>query len=194
MNKWDERYQGGEFVFGTEPHEFLQRVKPYLPRSGRALDLATGEGRNGVFLAGLGLAAEGVDLSAVGVEKARRLAALKGVDFDARVADITEMAMPSETYAVISSVYCHFAEPQRSRLARKIVDALAAGGMFAGVFYHPEQAALEKGPKDAAILAGLAELQTAFAGLEWLLAEHYREGEGSERRSVVCLLGRKPWG
>lgn len=51
MTKWDERYQTEEYIFGTEPNEFIARIQPYLPTSGRALDLATGEGRNGIFLA-----------------------------------------------------------------------------------------------------------------------------------------------
>ena len=63
MTKWDERYQTEEYIFGTEPNEFIARIQPYLPTSGRALDLATGEGRNGIFLARHGLEAEGVDLS-----------------------------------------------------------------------------------------------------------------------------------
>ncbi|WP_416192570.1 class I SAM-dependent methyltransferase [Neisseria sp. CCUG12390] len=191
MNKWDERYAAEEFVFGTEPHEFIRRIRPYLPKTGRALDLATGEGRNGVFLAGLGLQAEGVDLSAAGIAKAQKLAALKGVDFAARVADVAGMAMPSETYAVITSVNCHFAEPVRSRVAQNIVNALVSDGLFAGVFFHPEQAALAKGPNDITMLADLPALQTAFSGLEWLIAEHRRTGSGEEAKSVICLLGRK---
>ena len=55
MTKWDERYQTEEYIFGTEPNEFIARIQPYLPTSGRALDLATGEGRNGIFLARHGL-------------------------------------------------------------------------------------------------------------------------------------------
>ena len=141
MNKWDQRYAVEEFIFGTEPHDFVRCVRPYLPAAGRALDLATGEGRNGVFLAQCGLSAEGVDSSPVAVAKAEKMAALKGVDFAVRVADITAMRMPPGHYAVISSVCCHFAEPVRSRLARGIVDALVSDGLFIGVFYHPEQAA-----------------------------------------------------
>lgn len=190
-NKWDERYDTDEFIFGTEPHEFIRRIRPYLPKSGRALDLATGEGRNGVFLAQCGLQAEGVDASAVGIAKAAKMAVLKGVAFDAKVGDVTEWPMPSETYALISSVNCHFAEPVRTRLAQKIVAALVSDGLFAGVFYHPEQAALAKGPKEAAMLADLPQLQTAFAGLDWLVAEHHRSGEGETAKSVIYLLGRK---
>ena len=104
MNKWDQRYAAEEFIFGTEPHDFVRCVRPYLPAAGRALDLATGEGRNGVFLAQCGLSAEGVDSSPVAVAKAEKMAALKGVEFAVRVADITAMRMPPGHYAVISSV------------------------------------------------------------------------------------------
>lgn len=99
------------------------------------------------------------------------------------------MRMPPGHYAVISSVCCHFAEPVRSRLARSIVDALVSDGLFIGVFYHPEQAALEKGPKDPTVLADMAELQTAFGGLEWLIAEHRRTGEGGDARSTGLPFG-----
>lgn len=187
MDKWDERYQGADYFFGTEPHPFLQRILPYLPRQGRALDLATGEGRNGVFLAGLGLQAEGVDASAAGLAKARRLAEEKGVAFALRQADIRTMPWPQEHYALITCVLFHLAEPERSRVAQQAVRALVPGGLFAGVFYHPNQIALGSGgPKDPAMLATLPQLQQAFAGLQWLVAEHEEDG-----KSVVSLLGRK---
>ena len=198
MSKWDERYQTEEYIFGTEPNEFIARIRPYLPASGRALDLATGEGRNGVFLARHGLQTEGVDISAVGLAKAQKLAAAHGVPFTLRLADIAEMPLPASHYAVITSVFCHFAEPERTRIMQRIVNALQSGGLFAGVFYHPDQTACGTGgPSDPAMLGTLEEMQRALNGLEWLVAEHgLREmNEGSRHRgtsSVICLLGRKP--
>ena len=198
MSKWDERYLTDDYVFGTEPNEFIARILPLLPKGGRALDLATGEGRNGIFLAQHGFQAEGVDMSAVGLEKAQKLAAEKGVRFDTRLENIAEMAWPSEHYAVITSVFCHFIEPERTQVMQRMIGALQPGGMFAGVFYHPDQIALGTGgPKDAAMLGTLAEMQQALHGLEWLVAEHevIELGEGSRHRgrsSVVRVLGRKP--
>ncbi|MDO1510099.1 MULTISPECIES: bifunctional 2-polyprenyl-6-hydroxyphenol methylase/3-demethylubiquinol 3-O-methyltransferase UbiG [unclassified Neisseria] len=197
MSKWNERYQTEEYIFGTEPNEFIARIRPFLPESGRALDLATGEGRNGVFLARHGLDAEGVDMSAVGLEKAQKLAEAKGVRFATRLENIAEMQMPSEHYAVITSVFCHFAEPERTRVMQRIIGALQSGGLFAGVFYHPDQIGYGTGgPSDPAMLGTLEEMQNALKGLEWLIAEHsLREmNEGSRHRgtsSVICLLGRK---
>ena len=70
--RWNERYAGDDYLFGTEPNAFLaaqrQRLKPGL----RALALADGEGRNGVWLAEQGLDVLSVDASPVGLDKARR--------------------------------------------------------------------------------------------------------------------------
>lgn len=62
---WDERYASDEFVYGTEPNDFLREHANLL--SGPILSLAEGEGRNAVFLASLGHDVLGVDSSAVGL-------------------------------------------------------------------------------------------------------------------------------
>ena len=134
---WDQRYLGEEYVFGTEPNEFIRRIRPYLPSSGKALDLATGEGRNAVFLAECGLDTEGVDLSAVGLEKAAKLAAERGVNISLRQADLLDLDLAPQSHDVITSVFCHFTEPDRSRSSQRIITAVKPNGLFAGVFYHP---------------------------------------------------------
>ena len=198
MTKWDEHYQTEEYIFGTEPNEFIARIQTYLPTSGRALDLATGEGRNGIFLARHGLETEGVDLSQVGLRKAQALAHRYQVPFTTRLANIAEMTMPTAHSAVITSVFCHFMEPERTQIMQRIVNALQPGGLFAGVFYHPDQLRYGTGgPSHVEMLGSLEEMQQALLGLEWLLAEHdVREmNEGSRHvgaSSVICLLGRKP--
>ncbi|MRN38240.1 class I SAM-dependent methyltransferase [Neisseria sp. N95_16] len=194
---WDQRYLGEEYVFGTEPNEFIRRIRPYLPSSGNALDLATGEGRNAVFLAECGLDTEGVDLSAVGLEKAAKLAAERGVNISLRQADLLGLDLPPQSHDVITSVFCHFTEPDRSRFSQRIIAALKPNGLFAGVFYHPNQIANGTGgPSDPAMLGTLEEMQAALDGLEWLIAEHrdHELNEGNRHvgmSSVVYLLGRK---
>jgi len=49
--RWEGRFGGSDHAFGKEPNYFLAACKPLLPRSGRALAVADGEGRNGVWLA-----------------------------------------------------------------------------------------------------------------------------------------------
>lgn len=86
---WDERYDGADYVYGTEPNEFLVSQIGQLP-PGRVLCLAEGEGRNAVFLAEHGFAVTAVDQSAVGLAKAERLAAQRGVHIETVVADLAE--------------------------------------------------------------------------------------------------------
>lgn len=50
---WDKRYGGETFAYGTQPNDFLRAQASLLP-VGDTLSLGEGEGRNAVFLAGLG--------------------------------------------------------------------------------------------------------------------------------------------
>jgi hypothetical protein len=49
--RWQDRFSGQDYASGKEPKYFLKSCKQLLPRSGRALAVADGEGRNGVWLA-----------------------------------------------------------------------------------------------------------------------------------------------
>ncbi|MFT7125231.1 MAG: hypothetical protein ACI9YG_001305, partial [Candidatus Azotimanducaceae bacterium] len=87
-NRWDERYQGTDYLFGTEPNDFLATaVQGLVPAE--TLCLADGEGRNGVFLAGLGHRVTSLDASTVGLEKAQLLASQQDVSIKTRLADLT---------------------------------------------------------------------------------------------------------
>src|SRR4030042_4518712 len=77
--RWDKRFKGREFAFGKEANPFLRRHIGLLP-TGKALDIATGEGRNAVFLARYGFDVDAVDISKTGLKKARNLAKEAGAD------------------------------------------------------------------------------------------------------------------
>ena len=85
---WDQRYDTEEYVYGTEPNDFLVSINDRIPRGGRVLSLGEGEGRNGVYLAKLGYAVTAVDLSPVGMKKAEKLALDNGVSIKAVAADL----------------------------------------------------------------------------------------------------------
>ena len=81
--KWNDRYGGEGFFLGPHPSAFLAEqievVEAMLPGR-KALDIACGEGRNGIFLAGRGFAVTGVDISDRGLAKASKWATDAGVD------------------------------------------------------------------------------------------------------------------
>ena len=74
---WDARYEPAPYAYGEAANAFLVAQAPRLERGMRALVPGDGEGRNGVWLAEQGLVVDTLDLSAQGVAKARRLAAVR---------------------------------------------------------------------------------------------------------------------
>jgi hypothetical protein len=63
FERWESRYAGADYAFGKEPNYFLSSCKGLLPKSGRVLAVADGEGRNGVWLAEQGLDVLSIDFS-----------------------------------------------------------------------------------------------------------------------------------
>src|SRR5271166_478093 len=121
---WDERYRGEGFAFGTAPNGFLASQSSYLKRGLRALVPGDGEGRNGVWLAEQGLIVDTVDVSPLGVAKARKLAQGRGVKINATLADLLTWAWPRNAYDIVAALYLHFFDSDRPKIHRAMVDAL----------------------------------------------------------------------
>ena len=67
---WDERYSTDAYIFGTAPNVFLASQAALIRPGMRALAIADGEGRNGVWLAGQGVQVHAIDVSPVALERA----------------------------------------------------------------------------------------------------------------------------
>lgn len=164
-NQWDERYGAGEYVYGQEPNDFLVSVAGRIPR-GKVLSLADGQGRNGVYLAGLGHQVTGVDSSAIGLEMARQLALERGVRIETIVADLADFDLGRECWDGIVSIFCHLPPPVRKDLLRRVVAALRPGGVFIMEAYSPAQLNFGTGgPSSVELLVPLSELKNELAGL-----------------------------
>ncbi|PSP86342.1 SAM-dependent methyltransferase [Halobacteriales archaeon QS_1_68_17] len=103
MTTWDERFREGEYPQDPDPSPVLERYVDAFP-DGRALDVATGTGRNAVFLAAEGYAVDAVDQSREGLRIARANAAERGVADAVEFvqADVQSYGFPAETYEVIT--------------------------------------------------------------------------------------------
>src|SRR5271165_7659380 len=75
---WDDRYSAAELLWSADPNVFVAEEAGRLP-PGRGVDLACGEGRNAIWLAGRRWTVTAVDFSAVALDKGRRLAERAGV-------------------------------------------------------------------------------------------------------------------
>lgn len=61
---WNQRYEDSELVWSAGVNVWVEQLTGDLP-AGRALDVAAGEGRNALWLAGRGWQVTAVDFSAV---------------------------------------------------------------------------------------------------------------------------------
>ncbi len=149
---WDARYGERELVWTEQPNRFLIEQVAALPAA-RALDLACGEGRNTVWLAARGWEVIGVDFSAVGIEKAARLAAERGVHPQWIVADLLDFQAEAGLYDLVIVFYLQLPPRQRTIVFRRAADAVGAGGTLLVVAH--DSANLEAGyggPRHAEVL------------------------------------------
>lgn len=204
MNPWDQRYDKKGYHYGTEPNDFLREhaatlLAPYSDLApAHILCLADGEGRNSVFLAEMGAHVTAVDISMVGLEKAQRLARERGVSIQTQLADLSECALPSETYDGVVMIFCHLPSAHRPHLYAQIKQALKPGGWILAECYTKNQLGRGTGgPPSADLMLSLSEFKDAFVGYDVTLgAELEREiveGEGHSGHGAVCqFIASKP--
>ena len=185
-DRWNRRYRekAGEPAQAAAP--FLKKALPLLPR-GTALDLASGEGRNAVLLAQAGFDVTAVDISGVALRRCRALAAESGVKVRTKIADLSEVEIPRESYDLIVDFY--FLD---RRLVPRIRKGLKRGGRVVFETYTTEHPALATGgPSNPRFLLKPNELLRLFEGFRVLL---YREGvfrEGGARKALASLVAEK---
>lgn len=193
---WNERYAGDEFVYGTEPNAFLMAHAGVL--TGPVLSLAEGEGRNAVFLASRGFDVLGVDASDIGLAKAQRLAAARGVTIRTEIADLAAYAAPANTFGSVVSIFAHLPSAIRQPLYRRVVQSLKPGGVILLESYSKAQLMRNTGgPKDSDMLLTCADVEREFSGCDVILSQEIdREVvEGTYHTglaSVVQFIARKP--
>lgn len=192
---WNERYSTDEYVYGTEPNTFLAQHAELLV--GPVLSLAEGEGRNAVFLASRGLDVLGVDGSELGLAKARRLAASRGLAIRTEVADLAVYTPPEGSFGSVISISAHLPSPIRRRLYSLVERCLKPGGIILLEAYSKAQIQRNTGgPKDLDMLLSCTEVAREFPNcIPILLQETEREVvEGrlhTGLASVVQFIARK---
>ncbi len=196
---WNERFAAEHYIFGTEPNAFLASQVGRLRPGMRALAVADGEGRNGVWLARQGLDVHAVDASSVALAKAKTLADTHGVTVRFEEVDLLAWTFPTAAYDVVVGIFFQFApHPQRLHIIDGIKQAVAPGGEVILQGYTPRQIAYGTGgPKDPTQLWTRELLEAWFAGWDLIhLAEHDVElHEGTHhvgRSAVIEMVARRP--
>jgi SAM-dependent methyltransferase len=199
LARWNERYAGDGYLFGTEPNAFLAAQRHRFAPGERVLALADGEGRNGVFLARQGLEVLSVDLSPVALAKAERLAARHGVVLRTECADLATWDWGAAGFDAVVAIFIQFASPAlRELIFARIKTVLRPGGLVLLQGYRPEQLRYGTGgPPDVENLYTEAMLRAAFADFTLLHLDSHdsivREGRGHNGMSaLIDLVARKP--
>jgi cyclopropane fatty-acyl-phospholipid synthase-like methyltransferase len=195
---WQNRFGGEDYLFGTAPNAFLASCRELLPKQGRALAIADGEGRNAVFLAECGLSVLSVDFSPTAQAKAHKLAAARGVTIETRTVDLLSWQWP-DGFDVIVGIFFQFVESeQRPAVFQNIRDALKPGGLLLIQGYRPKQLVYKTGgPSCAENLYTRELLEDAFGDFDNLsIREHDSEvAEGAAHAglsALIDLIGWKP--
>ncbi|MCG7360635.1 class I SAM-dependent methyltransferase [Roseomonas sp. ACRSG] len=195
---WDARYAAQPWMFGRAPNRYIESLAPRLPRSGRALALGDGEGRNGVWLAQQGLEVTAVDWSTAGLERAAALAAEQGVALRTEAADLTRWPWPEARFELVAWIFLHLPPEDRAVVVAGALRALAPGGLLVLECFTPaQQGRRSGGPKEPALLWTRAMAEEAFAALEVqeCLEGTVRLDEGPKHQGpaeVVRGFWRKP--
>ncbi len=195
---WNARYATDEYVFGTAPNVFLASQKAFVRSGMRALAIADGEGRNGVWLAEQGAAVHAIDVSPFALEKARKLAAARGAELETEEADALNWHWPEAAYDLVVAIFIQFAPPPaRDRIIDGIRRTLKPGGVLILQGYTPKQVEFGTGgPPNAENMYTAALLREWFGDWDIL---HLREhesfiSEGSHHHgqsALIDLVARK---
>ena len=191
---WNERFNKAEFIFGTEPNQYLlEKASQYLKPNQRVLSIADGEGRNGVWLAKQGMRVVAFDASDVAIAKAKQFAKENQVELEYTFSDVDSFAWHTNTYDAVIGIFIQFADQaMRERIFQKTYEALKPGGIFILQGYTPKQLEYKTGGPSLIehlyteeLICGLAQ---DFNILE--LQSYERElSEGPRHTGMSALLG-----
>src|SRR6188768_343879 len=102
QQKWDAKYAAADEI-PREPSAVFRSLDGLLPKSGRAIDVAGGAGRNAIWLAQRGLEVTIADVSPRGLELAAARAREAGVNIDFLQTDLEDGPFPAGPWDLILS-------------------------------------------------------------------------------------------
>ena len=193
---WDERYRAASAnsagrLWSGAPHQAVQELIEAL-HPGRALDLATGDGRNAIFLARRGWDATGVDFSAEGIRLARQRAHRLGAQVQWVVADARSY-QPDASFDLVVITYLHLPEVEIRSVLRTAASWVVPGGCLLVLGHDKDNLASgAPGPNDADILYSRELLESCAAGLriersEQIFRDSGVDPEGSGDGAAIAV-------
>lgn len=184
MPTWDERFGAGNYPRNPEPSPILAAYVDAFP-DGRALDIATGTGRNAVFLAEEGYRVDGLDRSREGLRIARQNAVERGVADRTNwiQADARTYAFEPSTYDVVTVSFYRAVDRFPD-----VKEALRPGGVLFAQNHLRTSDPVESGPSSDAHRFSANELLRACLDLTVLYYDERTETRDDGRSSAVARI------
>jgi len=180
--QWNLRYRAGEQLFET-PTPLVERFVPDIA-AGDALDIASGPGRNALYLAEHGWRVTAVDGSPIAIGILRARARDKQLTVQSHIADLErgQFDIQPESYDLICDCYY---------LQRELIPVMQAGVKPGGVMIAIVHLTRPEHPEGTPTRTRPEELRSYFS--DWTVL-HYYEGEPRESGhddAVAELVARK---
>jgi 2-polyprenyl-3-methyl-5-hydroxy-6-metoxy-1,4-benzoquinol methylase len=177
---WDERFSQSQPVYGDQPNAFLAAQTPRFPRGMKLLVPADGYGRNGIWLARQGFSVHTVDLSPVGVARARKTAEAVGLAMTIEQADLALWKWPEAEFDGVFAIFLHLPPDVRAKVHGAMLRSVKPGGLVILEAFSTSQLKYSSGgPKRVELLYTAEMLRRDFAGAEAILLEE-KEAQISE--------------
>jgi SAM-dependent methyltransferase len=188
---WDARYAAEPTLWGTDPNQYV-RGRLAADEPGRAVDLACGNGRNALWLARRGWRVTGVDISTVGLERARERAGEAGVEVEWVHADVRTWA-PAGPVDLVLVAYLHLPTAELVELLRAAAGWLRPAGRLIYIGHsRTNHTRGVGGPSEPTVLAEIADLAAAAEGLRTVALEHLLRATDAGT-AIDILLEVTPW-
>jgi SAM-dependent methyltransferase len=169
---WDERYRQAESVYGEHPNSYLKAQVHRLSPGCSVFVPGDGYGRNGLWLARQGFRVRTVDLSPIGVERARSSARAAGLNITIEQADLSAWTWPENQFDAVASIFLHLFPDVRASIHASMLRALVPGGLCILEAFTPAQLQFSSGgPKQIELLYWAEILRQDFAAAEILALE-----------------------
>jgi 2-polyprenyl-3-methyl-5-hydroxy-6-metoxy-1,4-benzoquinol methylase len=162
--EWDNRYSSSQYIYGTEPNQFLKQELSTLAL-GKLLLPGEGEGRNALWAAKNGWEVTAIDFSQMAKQKAENLFANNGLTVTYLVNDIFTIEINDE-FDAIALAFLHIPKEKKQQLANKMVKWLKPGGTLIMETFHPEQIKRNSGgPKNPDFFVSPNEIENYYKAL-----------------------------